>query len=240
MSGALFKKLLNMSFNYKDQAPGSEFNREAPIFEGSNYIAENVRSVDDPEVPVYTGQAGKTTAILNISEWTHGPEMSKIAEEKSATKVYIEPETVRTKLPLISEEQFNRLMAKHIVENTNAPFENFRYFAATVVALNGIVPNFNIIESPDVPQIWYALKIFRNLRPNMELSEEVQIFIKLLSNEEGYYIYPPECELFFDTEYMKKIEDLAVNGPFPLGETTDEIQAARYLEIQSYINRMHK
>ena len=136
----------------------------------------------------------------------------------------------------MTEEKFNEFMAKYVVENTNAAFENFRYFAATVNAINGIVPNFRIYEIPQIPHIWYAVKEIKKLRPKMEFSDEVKEFVRIASNEAGYLVYPPELDIY--SEYEEVAKNLSKEGPFPLGETTEEIQAAKLLEIYNYLNRM--
>jgi len=49
-------------------------------------------------------------------------------------------------------------------------------------------------------------------------------------NNMGVYIYPPYIDL--PNPYLSKAIYLAEHGPFPLGESVEEIQAAKYLIIQ--------
>lgn len=150
----------------------------------------------------------------------------------------IEPELVRERVPLISEEQFNKFMAVTAVENTNVAFENFRYFSAICLALNNIVPNFTVVEVPEIHHIWYAVKEIKRIRPEMEFSHEVKEFIRIASEEEGYYIYPPELEI--PSEYEHAVQALIDSDRLLTDNTTEEIQASKLLAISSYIARMDK
>ena len=155
-------------------------------------------------------------------------------------KFTIEPETVRQKLPFLDEEGFNFNMAKLTIENSNAAFEDFYIFSAVVIALNGVVPDFKKLETPEIPWIWYAVEIIKDLRPDMEFSYEVQQYIKLASNEDGYYIYPREMDEL-DTKWLDRAEALLDAEPEQYTDaTTVEIQAAKLLEINRYVKRKLK
>ena len=147
-----------------------------------------------------------------------------------------EPETIRRLFPKLGEKGFNNLMAMVTINKTNAAFEDYDVFENVVRALNGAPVKFLEQQGVLTKWIWYALKIFRQLRPKQEFSDEVKEYVKFISNEEGIYIYPPELEVFNATLDEEHVLNIAYNGPFPLTDSTvEEIQASKYLAIQTYI-----
>jgi hypothetical protein len=146
----------------------------------------------------------------------------------------LEPDTLRQLYPDLSEEEFNKTMALKVLKHTHHFWENFYSFEDITLALNDVVPDFSVIEGCTPEQLWYAVQLAEQIRPNMEYSEEVQLYIKYNCNEAGVYIYPPQVGL--DNPYLDKATTLAANGPFPLGdETPEEIQAGKYLAILTYL-----
>lgn len=235
MTLPFFKSLQKLDFkNLFDPAVGSELGVEKKIFENSSYSAEDVKEWDG-ETPVYNS-VEKGVDLSDMSQWTYGPNFSEKVANENVEKL-IEPEILRKRAPLLTEEEFNKYMAMFTIENSNVVFENFRYFAAIVLALNNIIPNFTVYEIPEPKHMWYAIKEIKKLRPTMEFSEEVKQFVKIASNEQGYYIYPPELDL--ENVYYEKALKILNNAVFPLSDdTTEEIQAAKLLEIQLYLSRM--
>ena len=153
---------------------------------------------------------------------------------------FIEPEEIRDEYPKATEEQINYVMALISVKNSLSPWEDFHVFEKTVRALNLQVPRFDRIEGCLPEQIWYATKLMRSLWPKAQFSSEVLEYVKTMSNEYGFYMYPPELEFKEDDKLEKQIMDKAMSGPFPLGESFIERQAAQYLAVQLYLDNMQK
>jgi len=145
----------------------------------------------------------------------------------------LEPDTIRQLYPDLSEEEFNQTMALKVLKHNRHFFEDFYAFEDITLALNGVVPDFSKIEGCSPEQIWFAVNLADQIRPGLEYSKEVQLYIKFCSNDQGVFIYPPSVGL--DNPYYEKAKQLSEQGPFPLGETTEEIQAAKYLTIQAYL-----
>jgi hypothetical protein len=146
----------------------------------------------------------------------------------------LEPETVRQLFPEMSEEEFNKTMALKLIRHTRHFFENFYAFEDLTLALNDIVPDFTILQGVTPEQIWFAVQLVDRIRPGMEYAKEVQLYVKLMCNEVSVYIYPPQIGI--DNPYLEKAKELATAGPFPLGEeSTEEIQAGKYLAILEYL-----
>jgi hypothetical protein len=146
----------------------------------------------------------------------------------------LEPDTIRQLYPDLSEEEFNKVMAIKVVKHTRQFWENFYAFEDIVLALNDLTPDFSLLEGVTPEQIWYAIQLVDQIRPGMEYSKEVQLYIKWNCNEAGVYIYPPSVGL--DNPYYEAAKTLSEQGPFPLGEATAvEVQAGKYLNILEYL-----
>lgn len=147
----------------------------------------------------------------------------------------LEPETIRQVFPGISEEEFNETMALKLLRHTKHFFENFYAFEDMVLALNGIPPNFETVEGCTPEQIFYAVELADKLRPGLEYSKEVQLYIKFMCNDVGVFLYPQSIGL--DNPYYKEAKRISIEGPFPIDEsTTEEIQAGKLLAIKEYLN----
>lgn len=147
----------------------------------------------------------------------------------------VEPETVRALMPNISEPDFNKLMAGLVLAKRRDFWENYIAFEDIVLALNNVVPDFTRLQGALPEQIWYALEIAHGRFPDREFATEIKQYVKFMFNQLGVFIYPPYLEL--DNPYYAKALELAENGPFPLGETVEEIQAGKLLAIQLYIKQ---
>ncbi len=150
--------------------------------------------------------------------------------EKSRYETF-EPETVRVWFPDLTEEEFNEIQAAITVRSSNYPFENFYAFENVVRALNGIVPNVEMIEGAEPKWIWYACEIIEKLRPNMEPSQEVVEYVKKIYADEGIYFLHPYITKNSDDPQMSDYAQIyaaaeynAENGP-------------NKLEPNSFINR---
>jgi hypothetical protein len=145
----------------------------------------------------------------------------------------LEPNTIRQLYPDLSEEEFNKAMALKVLNHTRHFWEDFFSFEDITLAVNDVVPDFEMIQGCTPEQIWYSVQLADQFRPGLEYSKEVQLYIKFMCNDAGVFIYPPQVGL--DNPYLEKAMVLAANGPFPLGESTEEIQAAKYLCILDYL-----
>jgi len=146
----------------------------------------------------------------------------------------LEPETLRQLYPDMSEREFNHTMALKTLRSTRAFWENFYVFEDIVLALNGLVPNFTIMEGCLPEQIWYALDIAHRMFPEREYATEILKYVQYFLNESGVFIYPPYLPI--PNPYYSAAVHRSEVGPFPLTDNSvEEIQAAKYLNIQEYI-----
>lgn len=145
----------------------------------------------------------------------------------------LEPNTIRQLEPDLPETDVQKILAMSVLYKTRHFWENMYSFEDIVLGLNGIEPNFELLQGTTPDLIWYALDIAQKLFPENEFSLEVQEYCRFMFNGEGIFIYHPYLQL--PNPYYDAAIKLAENGPFPLGESLEEIQAAKYLEIKEYI-----
>lgn len=145
----------------------------------------------------------------------------------------LEPETLRQLHPDITETEFNRIMATKTLLHNRGFWEDMYQLETIVQALNGRIPDPKQMRGCTAEELWYALDMAHKLFPDREFSDEVIEYAKYFFNQEGVYIYPP----FFPipNPYYSRAEYLAANGPFPLDESTEGIQASKLLLIQEYL-----
>jgi len=157
----------------------------------------------------------------------------EIVELIKSDEEVLEPETLRQVHPELTEQEFNQVMAFKTLKRTRGFWENCYIFEDIVQALSGRIPDPHCIEGALPEEIWYAMDIANRIFPGREFSDEVIAYIKYFSHEAGVYVYPPYLPIpnpFYSIAAYK-----SENGPFPLGESEAEIQAAKYLAIQEYI-----
>lgn len=152
-----------------------------------------------------------------------------------STPEELEPETLIRLFPLLGTLERQQLFVMRILRGTRAAYEDMNVFENAVAVLNGINPNVDAIEGSKPEYIWRALDLIFKLHPNLELSWEVEQYIKYINNDNGIYFYHPKLQL--DNPDYKAIKDKALNGPFPLKENYLEIQAGHYLKIKLYTNQ---
>lgn len=160
------------------------------------------------------------------------PEILQIIKDSNEI---LEPETLRQAHPEYTEAEINEVLALATLYKTRGFFENLYLFEDIVHALNGRIPDPTRIEGALPEDIWYALDIAHKLFPDREYAIEVLKYIEFNFNEAGVYVYPlylPLLNPYYSTSAYK-----AEHGPFPLGESEQDIQAAKYMVIQEYISK---
>jgi hypothetical protein len=151
----------------------------------------------------------------------------------------VEPETIRRIMPEASDTEIDKLMALVSLYKTMHFFENFYIFENIVLALNGVKPDFAVLQGSSPEQMWYAIETAHKLYPTREFAPEVLKYIEYMFNKYGVYVYPPYLDMM--NPYYAAAYKLATEGPYPIGDaTTEEIQAGKLMAILHYINEKNK
>lgn len=151
---------------------------------------------------------------------------------------HIEPETVRAlRGPDTPSLQVLRDMAFKIIEETDAPFQDFYIFEDIVHVLNDINPDVEKIEGTFPEHIWYALKVMQEmLGENFGLSDEVKTYIRFIYKDHGLLFLPP---IFPEEENpnLKKISERLKEGNLQESDKDPiENQAIQLARILYYSN----
>jgi phosphoribosylformylglycinamidine (FGAM) synthase PurS component len=145
-----------------------------------------------------------------------------------------EPETIRALFPELSDIELEQIQVINILKNTTYFWEDMYVFENAVLVLNGIKPEVGFLQGVTPEQIWYAISVAKSV-VNRKYSVEVKEYVRWIFNVNGTYVYPPELEL--SNPYFETAIQMAVNGPFPLGDNSvEEVQAGKYLAIKMYMD----
>jgi len=142
---------------------------------------------------------------------------------------FIEPETLKQLFPGMSDIEIEKIQVLSVLKSTRAAYEDADVFENAVMVLNGISPDVNKTEGCLPEHIWKVIKIIKQIYPELELSDEVQAYIKFIFEDNGFYFYPEGIGI--DNPILEDVKTLAIHGPFPLAETFHGIQAAKYLKL---------
>lgn len=149
------------------------------------------------------------------------------------------PETFRMLFPKLSEEELEKVQALNTLLHNTQPYENFYIFEKIVLALNGVKPNFEVMEGATPEQIFYAFHILGQFGFEPYFDWEVKQWVKYTLEQNGIFFLPPELKYDGEVIDIEKVKKKAEEGPFPLTDNTIiEIQASKWLSISLYINNM--
>lgn len=106
-----------------------------------------------------------------------------------------EPETVWreavrvTGAPNVSEVNRNKIQAVRTVHLADTSFKRWEVFEKIIMALNGVVPRFDVMQKPDLGQLLFGVSIMQQLRGE-KLSDEVVRYIAAALLTDGLSFAP--------------------------------------------------
>ena len=119
-----------------------------------------------------------------------------------------EPETVwtevarATKAPNISEANRNKVQAMLTVHKTDTSFQRWEVFEKIVMALNGVVPRFDVMQKPDLGQLVLGVGIVLKIRVE-PFSDEVARYVAAALLTDGV-VWAPE-PLRFANPHLRRL-----------------------------------
>src|SRR3990167_4011078 len=116
------------------------------------------------------------------------------------TEYYLwEPETVWAeamrvaKAPNISEVNKNKIQAIRTVHLTDSVFKRWEVYEKVIIALNSIIPRFDVMQKPDLGQFVLGVSTIYKLRSDT-FSEEVAAYTAAALLADGVLYGPPPLE----------------------------------------------
>jgi hypothetical protein len=123
-----------------------------------------------------------------------------------------EPETLWSEVlrisgaPNISEVNRNRIQAVRTVHLTSTVFERWEVFEKVVMALNGVIPRFDMMQKPDLGQLLLGVGSILKLRSG-KFSDEIARYVAAALQTDGI-VYAPALLKFCNVHLKKGNEEL--------------------------------
>ena len=138
--------------------------------------------------PLFTGDRTPALDLKAALDKRYGEEWVGWMPETLDQMILMDFNTVPT------QQNREKVLAMKMCLNINYAWTDWKIFQKVVLALNGIIPNFEVVEDPSLSQVMRALPILRKLRPEDEFEDDVKKYIAVLCKAEDLIMPPPQLE----------------------------------------------
>lgn len=208
---------------------------------------------DDDSVPVETRVVDVTT-VTRSNLWHH-PDAHPVAIDlilfRSYGPQFLEWETdmlrrvvaedFRSSLSELNLAKIQAVKALHLVDTY---WDDWEVFLWCSMALNGVFPNFAVMQAPTAAQCLVSVDIANHLRDDMPWSDEVKAFVEVSFRHDG--VFRPVAPVNFITIQceadLANFKDIDARWPkvrdtrtVPRGETIEDEQLRRMLTAHTYL-----
>lgn len=208
---------------------------------------------EEESVPV-EAVAANISAVTKTNFWHH-PDTHPIALDLALLRRYgpqfleWEAATIRhavfedfsSSLSEINLTKIQAVKAMHLVDTF---WEDWEVFLWCTMSLNGIFPDFSVLQAPTVVQCLMAIDIANHLRDDMPWSDEVKAFIEVSFRHDGLYISLAPADFITVTRDptladFKSIEERWIKvrsaRRAPTAETPEDEQLRRLLAASAHL-----
>ena len=105
-------------------------------------------------------------------------------------KEILDPETVTHIFPDLDSLERQKLYVQKALELSRGIHEDMDVFENTIYVLNDLNPTIDVMEGSLPEHIWKAVLIITSIRPDLEFSHEVKMYIKMMFSSNGYLFFP--------------------------------------------------
>lgn len=162
----------------------------------------------------------------------------------------LEPETLQEVVPLdfktqaLSDLNLSKLQACKTLHATESFWERWEVFNWCTMPFNGEFPDFEVMQVPTIAQALVSVDCANRIRDDVKWSVEVKKYLEQLHLHEGILLpIPPLDFVEVDTsqtgvnmEAVKKAwPDVRVRGQAPSGDTAEDEQLRRLLEVNAFL-----
>jgi hypothetical protein len=135
--------------------------------------------------------------------------------------------------------KLNACKALHLVDSF---WQRWEVFTWLTMALNGVFPDFNIMQVPTVGQMLVAVDIANKIRVDTAWSDEMQAVMKTVYMHDGILVPVPPVDFFtIDTDAVD-VDDIDKKWPgvrsshhAPSADTITDEQLRRMLAVTKYL-----
>lgn len=161
-----------------------------------------------------------------------------------------EPETLQMRIPQdfktseVSDLNLNKLQAMNTLHSINAPWIRWEVFVWCAMPLNGLFPDFEVMQVPNAAQCLIAIDIFNKVRQDVAWSDELKDYLGVVWRHEGMFC-PIEPATFFEVDKegtsidCSKIMDMwptvRKEGVPPTADDEDAEQLRRMLDAHQQL-----
>jgi hypothetical protein len=192
-----------------------------------------------------------TVRTLFIHPSTHPIILDLIALKKyGAEWLEWEAETIQESIQKdygnISDLNFSKLMAMKTLHIADGFWKRWEVFVWCTMPLNGIFPDFEMMQVPTVAQCAVAVEIADHTRRDVTWSEEVRKYLEIVHVNDGLYIPQTPLEMLVQitsgwpsgvnlNDVRSRWPDVRRTLLAPAGETDDDEQLRRMLSVFEHL-----
>jgi hypothetical protein len=211
---------------------------------------EELEVLDRTELPVDGHHAAAPSTVTAGNLFRH-PDTHPVILDLTLLKKYgpewlgWEPETVEALVPddfhtSISDVNLSKIQACKALHLVDDFWTRWEVFGWCTMALNGIFPDFKVLQVPSVAQCMIAVDIARQIRDDVEWSTEVKAYLSSVHLHDGLLVPQPPLEFVHvdasaypvDVEEVrKKWPDMSVGLHAPKGESVEAEQLRRMQQV---------
>lgn len=143
----------------------------------------------------------------------------------------------------VSHVNMAKIQACRTLHLVDSPWERWEVFGWVAMSLNGVPPDFELMQVPTVAQAMVAADIFNRIRTDVSWSEELRQYLATIFRHDEMYFPMPPLQ-FVDLPVPDAIDPMKVNTQWPSvrgskqppqGETVEDEQLRRMLTSYLYM-----
>lgn len=178
--------------------------------------------------------------VLDLVLFRHyGPQF---LEWEAQTLKRVIPEDFNSNLSELNLAKIQAVKTIHLVDTF---WEDWEVFLWCSMALNGVFPDFSMMQSPTAAQLLVSVDTANHLRDDMPWGEEVRSFIDVSFRHDGLFVRVDPINFITiqrdpDLANFKSIEErwpkVLETRRAPKGETPEDEQLRRMLSAREYLD----
>ena len=161
-----------------------------------------------------------------------------------------EPETIQFSIQRdfgnLSDLNMSKLMAMKTLHVVDSFWKSWEIFNICTMSLNGIFPDFEVMQVPNVAQCMVSVEIADKVRLDVTWSEEIKVYLSKVHEYDGIYVTQSPLETMMSETELEKPEfstiDVRKEWPTvrrtrkaPTGSSPVEEQLRRMLTVYEYL-----
>jgi hypothetical protein len=167
----------------------------------------------------------------------YGPEFLGWQAE---TLEHVIPQDFGTSLSHVNQSKIQACRTLHLVDSF---WQQWEVFSWLTMALNGVPPDFEIMQVPTVAQAAVAIDIAARIRTDVPWSSEVKTFLQSVMDHDGVHvavapfdiIQPSPLDTVNTAEILTRWPDVRATNRIPTDETVEGEQLRRLLTVYDYV-----